>query len=102
MQDENHRRLRRHQSASHYGLRAAPPCRRPAPHPQHANSGYPPLVVYYHRGAPVLVDEQGRRLDPRFLDAARRLGAWADFLVVTANAPICTHPKSSKPPGGRS
>jgi aspartate racemase len=55
--------------------------------PQRANSGYPPLVVYYHRGAPVLAEDQGRRLDPRFLDAARRLGAWADFLVVTANAP---------------
>jgi aspartate racemase len=60
--------------------------------PQLGNLGYPPLVVYYHRGAPVLIDEQGhpllpRRLDPRFLDAARRLGAWADFLVITANAP---------------
>ena len=28
--------------------------------PQRANSGYPPLVVYYHRGAPILVDDQGR------------------------------------------
>jgi aspartate racemase len=60
--------------------------------PQRGNLGYPPLVVYYHRGAPVLVDEQGhplvpRQLDPRFLDAARRLGAWADFLVITANGP---------------
>ena len=43
--------------------------------PQLGNLGYPPLVVYYHRGAPVLIDEQGhpllpRRLDPRFLECA--------------------------------
>jgi aspartate racemase len=67
--------------------------------PQRANSGYPPLVVYYHRGAPVLVDDQGPRLDPRFLDAARRLGAWADFLVITANAPHLHAPEIEQAAG---
>ena len=65
--------------------------------PQRGNSGYPPLIVYYHRGAPSLSDEQGRpllpqQLDPHFLDAARHLGTWADFLVITANAPHLSLP----------
>ena len=58
-----------------------------------ANSGYPPMIVYYHRRAPVLVGPDGHspvfpiQPDPVFLDALQRLGAWADFLVVTANGP---------------
>ncbi len=60
--------------------------------PPAANTGYPPMVVYYHRSAPVLLGADHRpvlpiQVDPRFLDAVRRLGAWADFLVVTANGP---------------
>jgi aspartate racemase len=61
--------------------------------PQEANSGYPPMVVYYHRRAPVLVEPDDYspvvpiQPDPTFLDAVQRLGAWADFLVVTANGP---------------
>lgn len=58
--------------------------------PGHGNEGYPPMAVYYHRGAPVLIDDAGApvrpfQLDPRLLDAARRLGAWADFLVLITN-----------------
>ena len=59
----------------------------------HANSGYPPMVVYYHREPPVLVGPDGHspilplQPNPAFLDAAKRLGSWADFLVVTANGP---------------
>jgi aspartate racemase len=60
--------------------------------PQRWNSGYPPLVVYYCRHPPFLITAEGTpRLplqpDPRLIDAAGRLGALADFLVITANAP---------------
>jgi aspartate racemase len=56
----------------------------------HGNEGYPPMVVYYHRHVPVLTAADGEpvrpfRVDPRVLDAARRLGAWADFLVIASN-----------------
>jgi aspartate racemase len=55
-----------------------------------ANEAYPPLLVYYLRHPPIVADEQGKplpplRLDPRLPDAARRLGEWADFLVLTSN-----------------
>lgn len=58
--------------------------------PARGNQGYPPMVVYYHRQAPILVADDGVpvrpiRLDPRLLDAARRLGEWADFLVIPSN-----------------
>jgi aspartate racemase len=58
--------------------------------PRRGNSGYPPLVVYYHRRPPVLVDEAGRSIvplvpDPQLLDGARKLGQIADFLVITSN-----------------
>ncbi|HEX6384408.1 MAG TPA: aspartate/glutamate racemase family protein [Anaerolineae bacterium] len=58
--------------------------------PQQANSGYPPMVVYYYRHPPVLLDETGHPLtpfqpDPRLLEAARALGRLADFLVITSN-----------------
>ena len=60
--------------------------------PQRANYGYPPMVVYYLRHAPVLVSEEGEPIlpmqaDPRLFEAARTLGACSDFLVITANAP---------------
>lgn len=58
--------------------------------PGHGNTGYPPMVVYYHRHPPVVTAADGTpvrpfQLDPRLLDAARRLGAWASFLVITSN-----------------
>ena len=58
--------------------------------PANANQGYPPLAVIYLRHAPILLADDGtpvepKRLDPRLLDAARRLGAWADCHVVTSN-----------------
>jgi aspartate racemase len=54
------------------------------------NEGYPPMVVYYHRRPPVLTAADGSpvrpfQIDPRVLDAARWLGAWADFLVIMSN-----------------
>ena len=53
-------------------------------------AGLPRLVVYYHQGPPVVTRPDGStvippRLDPRLLEAARRLGAWADFLVMPAH-----------------
>jgi aspartate racemase len=58
--------------------------------PQHFNSGYPPMVVFYLRHPPVLVAESGApvlplQLDPRTLEAAKRLGGLSDLLVTTAN-----------------
>jgi aspartate racemase len=59
--------------------------------PPNAMEGYPPLVVSYCRFPPFVVDETGapaqpREADPRLLEVAARLGAVADFLVVTSNA----------------
>ena len=57
---------------------------------QRVNTGYPPMVVYYYRHAPVVVDEHMHpifpiQIDPRLLDAAAHLGTMADFLVITSN-----------------
>ena len=58
--------------------------------PQFWGSGHPPLVVYYHRDAPVRLTAEGLPVfpiepHPLLVEAARRLGAWADFLVLTSN-----------------
>jgi aspartate racemase len=58
--------------------------------PRMANTGYPPMAVYYYRHAPVLTDDNFRPIfplqpDPRLLDAAAKLGTMADFLVITSN-----------------
>ena len=58
--------------------------------PQRSNTGYPPMLVYYYRHAPVVVDEHMRpvlpyQVDPRLLDAAATLGRSSDFLVITSN-----------------
>jgi aspartate racemase len=59
--------------------------------PQHVNTGYPPMVVYYFRQIPVVLPADGSMptsrppIEPALLDAARKLGALADFLVITAN-----------------
>lgn len=60
--------------------------------PAPGNSSAPPMMVYYHRRPPFVVNADYTPVrpmqgDPVLLDAAARLGAWADFLVVTANAP---------------
>jgi aspartate racemase len=58
---------------------------------QHANEGYPPMVVFYFRQSPVMMPTDGSMptvrppTNPLLLDAARRLGNWADFLVITSN-----------------
>lgn len=59
--------------------------------PQDGNQGYPPMVVYYFREPPVILPADGSLpktrppINPRLLDAAQRLGSWADFLVITSN-----------------
>ncbi len=59
--------------------------------PQQANTGYPPMVVYYFRETPMVMPADGSfpselpRANPLLLDAAQRLGAWANFLVITTN-----------------
>ncbi len=58
--------------------------------PQRGNSGYPPMLVYYHRRPPVLTKDGiapalSLQPDPDLLEAARWLGSKADFLVITAN-----------------
>ena len=60
--------------------------------PQRGNGGYPPMVVYYHRHTPVLLNEDGSPVlpiqpDPRLFEAAQRVGSLPDFLVITANGP---------------
>lgn len=58
--------------------------------PPDGNSGYPPMVVCYFRQAPVVTHADGSpifpiQVNPALLEAAARLGAVADFLVITSN-----------------
>ncbi len=60
--------------------------------PQYLNTGYPPMVVYYHRRPPFIMHHGHTprfplQPDPALLDAAHWLGTKAAFLVITANAP---------------
>ena len=56
------------------------------------SGGYPPMLVYYYRHPPFVLSANFTPVlplqpDPRLLQAAARLGEWADFLVMTANVP---------------
>jgi aspartate racemase len=59
--------------------------------PRRGIAGYPPLVVWYFREPPLVaptadaMPEAMAPANPALLDAARRLGQWADFLVIPAN-----------------
>jgi aspartate racemase len=58
--------------------------------PPKFNAGYPPMVVWYCRHAPIIVGEDGKavlplRPDPRLLEAARSLGPLVDFLIICSN-----------------
>lgn len=60
--------------------------------PPRGNQGYPPMVTWYLRHGPVLLDERERpsdplTLDPRLLEAAAKLGKVSDFLVIPSNTP---------------
>ena len=59
--------------------------------PQDWTRGYPPMVVWYHRELPMVMGDDGlpvepRRVDPRLVDAAAKLGALVDFIVIPCNA----------------
>ena len=58
--------------------------------PQRSNEGYPPMLVWYCRHLPVLQTASGAPVlpyqpNPQLLEAARMVGAHADFLVITSN-----------------
>jgi len=60
--------------------------------PPHGNSHYPPLIVYYHRRPPFIMQDLRTpalpfRADPDLLQAAQWLGPKVDFLVISANGP---------------
>lgn len=74
--------------------------------PPHRNSGYPPMVVYYHRRPPFALSAEGAPLqplqpDPGLLEAAQWLGTRADFLVISANAPHLFLPQIEAAAGKR-
>jgi aspartate racemase len=59
--------------------------------PQNWSLGYPPLVVWYHRGFPIQMDGDGRpvtptRVDPDLVEGAARLGTLVDFLAIPCNS----------------
>jgi aspartate racemase len=59
--------------------------------PQSFNTGYPPMVVWYHRRPPVRLHGDGHtivpmRVDSELVDAAAWLGKAVDFLVIPCNA----------------
>ena len=65
------------------------------------------MVVYYCRHAPFLLTDKGTpqlplRPDSRLLDAAKRLGGLADFLVITANGPHLLQAEIEQAAGPRS
>jgi aspartate racemase len=54
------------------------------------NSGYPPMIVFYHRHAPVMINKDLTPVfpitpDPGLLEAAKKLGLMTDFLVIPSN-----------------
>jgi aspartate racemase len=54
------------------------------------NGGYPPIITYYHRRAPIVTTDGIAPVipiepDPEFLRAAQWLGTKADFLVIISN-----------------
>ena len=60
--------------------------------PQSANSGYPPMLVYYHRNPPFVQDEHFKpipplRPDPQLAAILGKMGSMVDFIVITSNAP---------------
>lgn len=72
--------------------------------PAHGNSSYPPLVVYYHRRPPFVMQDERTPVfplqpDPDLLKAAQWLGTRADFLVITANGPHIIQPQIEEASG---
>ena len=72
--------------------------------PQQWNDGYPPMVVWYHRGMPVRIGADGQpirpmEIDPRLAEAAAWLGRAADFLVIPCNTAHIGLPEIAKAAG---
>ena len=72
--------------------------------PPRANSGYPPMLVLYHRRLPIVFEQDGtpRRPitpDPALLESVRAIGAAADFLVIVANLPHLIQPQIEQASG---
>lgn len=60
--------------------------------PQFANSGYTPMVVYYHCAFPFVLDERHKPVlplqpEPHLVAKLAKLGEMVDFIVMTSNAP---------------
>ena len=59
--------------------------------PPKMNQGYPPLVTLFLRHPPIVIENgtpaDPLTLDPRVLDAARKIGNLADLLVIPSNTP---------------
>lgn len=60
--------------------------------PANKNSGYPPILTYYHRNPPMKVDDQGKpiephKMDPELIDKIQLIGNKTDLLVITSNYP---------------
>ncbi|MEM7118713.1 MAG: aspartate/glutamate racemase family protein [Chloroflexota bacterium] len=60
--------------------------------PQQWGIGYPPMLVHYHRGAPMKMEADFTpanplQADPKLLAAAESLGQLVDFLVIPSNTP---------------
>jgi aspartate racemase len=60
--------------------------------PQWAATGYPPMVVYYHRNAPFVLEDDYHPVipfqpHPDLERGTKLLGSIADFIVITSNGP---------------
>lgn len=72
--------------------------------PPFLNTGYPPMIVIYHRRPPAAMDEhhKPRRpfvADPGLIESARALGASVDFLVITSNFTHVLQPEIERASG---
>lgn len=72
--------------------------------PPRRNGGYPPMFVCYYRHPPILLNEDFSprfpvQPDPRLLEAAKRIGAAADFLVITSNGAHLIQPQIERAAG---
>lgn len=60
--------------------------------PQKWNGGYPPMISYYFRQAPMKLNPDGSfpnvlKPNPNLLTAAKVLGQQVDFLIIPSNTP---------------
>lgn len=63
---------------------------------QDGNRGYPPMVVYYFRQPPVLINDDGKVVvplqpNPLIFEVVQKLATLADFIVISANGPHFMH-----------